>query len=259
MGLWPHGRPGPSPFEAASSGSLSRKPIGASPTSRCSSRRFANSRPTLPAPTISVGAGPEADMREATIDEIIPPRLAVRYTVANSQRRTPCADNAGALTPERTGSAIVAIAAIAVAPAIVRRSSSSCSRRRFRYRPPAASRAIVIAGKPTIHHDESASAPTARPPIRSTTTASVRTTPSANGASASHLRAGMRRAGSDRAARSAIGVESVVGSRIDTGPQVAAVFAYAAASRASPQLAAGSRPGRGAPHRRRPEGRGPDR
>ena len=199
-----------------SSGSLSRKPIGARPISRCSSRRFASTRPTVPAPTMSVGAGLAPDRREATMDEMIPARLAVRYTVEKSQSRTPWAETPGVFAPTRIGTAMVAIDAIAVAPAIVRRSSRSWSRRRVRYRPPAASSEIATAGKPTIHPSESESPPTPRPESRSAATASVRTTASTRSAIPTQLRPARGEAPARAAgATTGSGLSSEVGSRID--------------------------------------------
>src|SRR5690242_6447436 len=77
---------------------------------------------------------------------------------------------------------------------------------------------MVMAGKPTTQASDMLSAPTARPPSRSTTTASVRTSASATGASASHRRAlarGRTAPLGPVATRPRV-AESVVGSRIDT-------------------------------------------
>src|SRR4051794_41423994 len=75
---------------------------------------------------------------------------------------------------------------------------------------------MVIAGKTRTQATGMLSAPTARPPSRSTTTANVRTRASASGASASQRRAARRAAGvAARGATAASGAESVVGSRID--------------------------------------------
>src|SRR5439155_24887119 len=82
---------------------------------------------------------------------------------------------------------MVIIAEIAVAPAIVRRSSRSCSRRRGRYMRAPQRSAIVSGGNKRNHVSGNWEAPTARPPSRSTKTASVRIAASAIGAKVHHL------------------------------------------------------------------------
>src|SRR5881296_2429194 len=82
---------------------------------------------------------------------------------------------------------------------------------------------ITIAGNPSIHAAESESAPTKRPPSRSTTTASARTSASASGARASQRRAVIcRPTGPGRAAATAgaVAAESEVRSRTDTSAAV---------------------------------------
>ena len=77
---------------------------------------------------------------------------------------------------------------------------------------------MVIAGKTTTQAADMLSAPTARPPSRSTTTAKARTTASATGASASHRRpgTGRRDAAAARAGAGANRAAFGVRSRVDT-------------------------------------------